>query len=335
MLGNKLKKSLPEQGFVHAWIASSSVTWNFYKDKAGPNGEWGDNMHKNIRENQTGHNNEDILDCRLGYEISHSLRGRLRVRIPSLTHSKELTLAERDYLSKIKGVQQVSSNYSCGSITIHYDHRIITEKEILEVIGSTEIKELTDVRTQFLTSKNGFLETKLSRLGWSTITVVLTIIFADTLFPVRILLYIMIILISFPIYQQAYQTIVKDRRIDLDALNAFAMTIGILADDLVVTAIMAQLIYLGDYANELIASGSSKTLRMLMGEGPENKEQNRNNRSVRLMTGLATLAVGIALLPLPGPGIVVIPIGLGMLAKEYTWAKKFDGWFKKVKAPVI
>jgi uncharacterized protein (TIGR02611 family) len=36
--------------------------------------------------------------------------------------------------------------------------------------------------------------------------------------------------------------------------------------------------------------------------------------------GLAIVAVGIILLPLPGPGWLIIFAGLGVLATEYTWA---------------
>ncbi len=38
--------------------------------------------------------------------------------------------------------------------------------------------------------------------------------------------------------------------------------------------------------------------------------------------GLAVIAIGIVLLPLPGPGWLIIFAGLGILATEYAWA----GW---------
>lgn len=37
--------------------------------------------------------------------------------------------------------------------------------------------------------------------------------------------------------------------------------------------------------------------------------------------GVVTLLVGVALLVLPGPGLVVILLGLAILATEFTWAK--------------
>jgi uncharacterized protein (TIGR02611 family) len=38
--------------------------------------------------------------------------------------------------------------------------------------------------------------------------------------------------------------------------------------------------------------------------------------------GLAIIALGIVLLPLPGPGWVIIFAGLGVLATEYEWAAR-------------
>ena len=38
--------------------------------------------------------------------------------------------------------------------------------------------------------------------------------------------------------------------------------------------------------------------------------------------GLTVLLIGIAMLVLPGPAVIVIPIGLAILASEYAWARR-------------
>jgi uncharacterized protein (TIGR02611 family) len=43
---------------------------------------------------------------------------------------------------------------------------------------------------------------------------------------------------------------------------------------------------------------------------------------VAVVGGTVTL-IGIALIVLPGPAFVVIPIGLSILATEFLWAKRF------------
>lgn len=40
------------------------------------------------------------------------------------------------------------------------------------------------------------------------------------------------------------------------------------------------------------------------------------------VAGFAVLAAGVAMLVLPGPGIVLIIVGLGILSSEYVWAQR-------------
>jgi hypothetical protein len=48
----------------------------------------------------------------------------------------------------------------------------------------------------------------------------------------------------------------------------------------------------------------------------------RAKRLFVAVVGCTVLALGVALLVLPGPALVVIPIGLGILASEFFWAKR-------------
>lgn len=45
--------------------------------------------------------------------------------------------------------------------------------------------------------------------------------------------------------------------------------------------------------------------------------------------GGAVIAGGIVLLPLPGPGWLIIFAGLGILATEYAWAARLLRWVRK------
>jgi uncharacterized protein (TIGR02611 family) len=51
-------------------------------------------------------------------------------------------------------------------------------------------------------------------------------------------------------------------------------------------------------------------------------------RIIVSVVGATVLLIGIALLILPGPAFIVIPIGLAILATEYAWARH---WLKKVR----
>ena len=51
-------------------------------------------------------------------------------------------------------------------------------------------------------------------------------------------------------------------------------------------------------------------------------------RVIVSVVGVTVLLIGIALLVLPGPAFVVIPVGLAILATEYAWARR---WLRKVR----
>lgn len=51
-------------------------------------------------------------------------------------------------------------------------------------------------------------------------------------------------------------------------------------------------------------------------------------RVIVSVIGATVLLFGIALLVLPGPAFIVIPLGLAILASEYAWARR---WLKKVR----
>jgi uncharacterized protein (TIGR02611 family) len=51
-------------------------------------------------------------------------------------------------------------------------------------------------------------------------------------------------------------------------------------------------------------------------------------RIIVSVVGATVLLIGFALLVLPGPAFIVIPIGLAILATEYAWARH---WLRKVR----
>lgn len=45
-------------------------------------------------------------------------------------------------------------------------------------------------------------------------------------------------------------------------------------------------------------------------------------RAVIAVLGLTVLSIGVAMIVLPGPATLVIPLGLGILALEFAWAER-------------
>lgn len=44
--------------------------------------------------------------------------------------------------------------------------------------------------------------------------------------------------------------------------------------------------------------------------------------------GLLVVVIGLILVPLPGPGWLIVFIGLAILGSEYHWARRFTSWLR-------
>ncbi|MDX1517113.1 MAG: PGPGW domain-containing protein [Woeseiaceae bacterium] len=51
-------------------------------------------------------------------------------------------------------------------------------------------------------------------------------------------------------------------------------------------------------------------------------------RTVIAIVGATVLVIGVVMLFVPGPGLVVIPLGLAILSIEFAWARY---WLKRVR----
>jgi uncharacterized protein (TIGR02611 family) len=51
-------------------------------------------------------------------------------------------------------------------------------------------------------------------------------------------------------------------------------------------------------------------------------------KAIAAVTGSTVLGFGIALVVLPGPAFLVIPLGLAILATEFLWARHLLDWLK-------
>jgi uncharacterized protein (TIGR02611 family) len=62
-------------------------------------------------------------------------------------------------------------------------------------------------------------------------------------------------------------------------------------------------------------------LAKLQDRRAHHKQRSKIVRALYVVVGATVLIAGIAMLVLPGPAFAVIPIGLFMLALEFTWAE--------------
>jgi uncharacterized protein (TIGR02611 family) len=69
-------------------------------------------------------------------------------------------------------------------------------------------------------------------------------------------------------------------------------------------------------------AGQNKWAEKLADRREEHLQRGRVYRVLFIIAGVIVTLAGIAMLALPGPAFVVIPIGLAMLAMEFAWAER-------------
>ncbi len=52
----------------------------------------------------------------------------------------------------------------------------------------------------------------------------------------------------------------------------------------------------------------------------------KTTRFLLIMLGWAVLLAGVVMIPYPGPGWLVVFLGLSILAREFTWAERLHGY---------
>jgi len=58
-------------------------------------------------------------------------------------------------------------------------------------------------------------------------------------------------------------------------------------------------------------------------------------RVIIAVIGMTVLVIGVAMIVLPGPAMIVIPLGLGILAIEFAWARRMLERLKQQGAKVL
>jgi uncharacterized protein (TIGR02611 family) len=70
------------------------------------------------------------------------------------------------------------------------------------------------------------------------------------------------------------------------------------------------------------AQRDPEMVRRLRARRADHLQRGRLYRAAFVVAGFLTLGAGLALLVLPGPAFVVIPIGLAILSLEFAWAER-------------
>ena len=200
----------------------------------------------------------------LSCQVKHAIRGRLRVILPLLKFHKDRIGCLQHHLTATNGIEKVDSNFRCGSLTIHYEFTRIKKSEILAQIEGLTLGELDDMTADLPAVHKEEHELSLAYLKGAAGAVGLSLFLSGVPALALAIVYPALIFICLPIYKRAYRCLRHERRLNVDFLDACALTVGMLTGDVINASLMVMLIHLGDYIRDLTAASSQRTIRKLL-----------------------------------------------------------------------
>jgi len=206
----------------------------------------------------------ELMQRTLSCQVKHSIRGRLRITIPLLKFKKDRINCLQRHLSSTNWIEKVDSSYRCGSLTIHYEFPNIRKSEILEQIEGLTLSELDQMTADLPAVQKEEHELSLAYLKGAAGAVGLSLLLAGVPGLALAVVYPFLIFICLPIYKRAYRCLRYEHRLNVDFLDASALTVGMLTGDVINASLMVMLIHLGDYIRDLTAASSQRTIRKLL-----------------------------------------------------------------------
>lgn len=206
----------------------------------------------------------ELMQRPLSCQVKHSIRGRLRITLPLLKFKKDRINCLQRHLSSTNWIEKVDSSYRCGSLTIHYEFPKIRKSEILEQIEGLTLSELDQMTADLPAVQKEEHELSLAYLKGAAGAVGLSLFLSGVPGLALAIVYPALIFICLPIYKRAYRCLRHERRLNVDFLDACALTVGMLTGDVINASLMVMLIHLGDYIRDLTAASSQRTIRKLL-----------------------------------------------------------------------
>lgn len=196
--------------------------------------------------------------------IIHQVPGRVRVRVHRLTYDQPFAAFLEEQLITVEGIKNVRLNCWSGSVIINYEtiQNSSINKQIFAVIN--QAKNTKSVSQNNESNKQKILE-EWSSLTYPGLATILSLASLKIKLPaLRLIAILMLIRAAVPVLERAYNSVVKQQKINLDCLDSLALIFSGLQGKVVTPSLVITLHELGDIIRERTArSTEAKTSNLL------------------------------------------------------------------------
>ncbi|MDR3482294.1 MAG: heavy metal translocating P-type ATPase [Burkholderiaceae bacterium] len=208
----------------------------------------------------------------MDFTVRHAIPGRIRLHVPVLCAPSPLAESALAWLRKQEFIVAVRINYDCANLIIEYraeqSERL---DELLDMLAGFSIDDL-DQLLRFLdpTGAAGAVGAARSahvpeKQRWPLALPTLSLALAFSRNPWSLAINVPLMLYnSYPIFKRAWQVWSREGRLNVDFLDALAISASIGQGNMVTGGVITWLIRLGDWIRDLTAAGSKRAVTELL-----------------------------------------------------------------------
>ena len=208
------------------------------------------------------------------FSVRHFISGRIRLHLPSLCRKQKLAEAAVAWLQPQQGIKSARLNFACGCLIIEYDPGF--EGVLRATLGRLSLMSLEELALLVAPENGAPVAPRLAEvpsparrqsvwrrnpLGLPT----LSLLMAFSANPVVTAINMPLMLWNaYPIALRAWRVLRREGRLNIDFLDALAITASLLQGNPMAGAIVTWLIKLGDWIRDLTAAGTRRAISELL-----------------------------------------------------------------------
>jgi len=207
------------------------------------------------------------------FAVRHYMKGRARLYIPDLCRDRILSQNAIGWLTQQQAVRNVRINYECSSLIIDFDPKyeelfrnlfgrlkLITIQDLAAIVSMGLSESPARHEAKELLNNN---KSKIPNYPLTLPTLSLAMAFWANPW-IRFINTPLILWNAYPIALRAYDIWRKEKRLNVDFLDALAISASLIQGNLVAGSLITWLIKLGDWIRDLTAAGSKRAISDLL-----------------------------------------------------------------------
>ena len=235
--------------------------------------------------------------------VVHTIRGRVRLRIPAMKSSPELVLPLEQLLKDQSGVTDVSVNDWCQSVTIHCDPSVWTSERLctwIRLLSASEVATYKSTKEQMEATAEVPSDEAGDELWYSSAGIGISLLLEPIAGP---LVPLLLLVGALPMLKRAHRSLSEDGKLNVDVLDASATSLLVVQGNFPMAIFMVWLINVADWIRDLTMLRSRKAIEEILGYQNIEAWVLRDGQKIRV--SVTEVRLGETVVVYPGERIAV------------------------------